>query len=256
MNQSETSITTRLFSLVQELQEEMKTCLANGFLDGKAIHFLRVGIKQRRAMWHLFAKAGDRKWREARQSNLKLASRKLGELRDDQVIRELAKEYFPGKNVIQSSGVTAQNRPLVPTGFQEALDEDANEWQKLATATTEIPSWEKGYKRAWRKAVGLAKLCDTMDTPENYHHLRRWVKYLFYQRVFLEAAGVKREPNLRENLQKLGHLLGRRHDLHHLFECLNPIHTEIDPAGWKQMTFADSKLAHDCAKLRTALFCA
>lgn len=177
------------------------------------IHGLRARCKKMRALLRLpgplmcdaFARE-DARFRDI--------ARGLGGLRDEVVRQQTISELQERSDVD-----TESRRPATETDtatMSAALE-------SMREALTSVGDWPlpiesfcdlaPGYARTYRKArLAWQRVLITPD-DEQFHRLRKWSKYLWYQTRILERMNRKKMHRQRVRLQVLGEVLGSAHDL-------------------------------------------
>jgi len=139
----------------------------------------------------------------------KQASRRLAVLRDNAVRNQLSES----KELDRPSNRTwrEKNRLLDESRMQiELLREYVTRWARYPIDQSVIVD---GLRRTYRRARHRWKVVRRKDTADNFHRLRKWIKYLWYQVRILEKNNKAELRPIRKYLRRVGMLLGEAHDL-------------------------------------------
>jgi CHAD domain-containing protein len=216
-------------------QIELAIAIAAGEKQAKdtPVHETRKHLKKARAALWLVRKEIGRGLFRQQDHCLRDIGRLISETRDAEVRLQ---------TVQQLQGITRRQRRLTYQKLEEMLALELEnfvaafaEWHRLAipmlkTALAGIENWpvdqfsykqlrravEAAYKRG-RKALALAK---KSPSTESFHVFRNEAKQLWYHLRILRLINPVVLNNLIEELNSLGELLGRAHDLGFLGERL------------------------------------
>jgi CHAD domain-containing protein len=227
-------ILSKLAASAQRLASERAGMLRQTERPGPdEIHEFRVTTKRLRAYWILAAPAVGRAPAKAHRTELRDAARGLAVHRDEFVMAELLATLVErvgrkrGREVVliadELFGVgedsAVESYDLDVSEFGRALRVDADCWaaslDKEAVATKEALVRE-GFERTYEKARELGKAAIVLETPASYHRWRRWVKYAYYQYAWFRSEYPDVKAGRERRLKRLGGILGRLHDAHHL----------------------------------------
>lgn len=194
--------------------------------DPLAAHAFRKRAKKLRALLRLLPEESRPQEVDAL---IKAAAKSLSALRDRQVIEKLTgagesgakrKGGAPGKAAAKAAAQMRKAAKKFAGAYLGGIDEKALLGE---------------YERTRAKVGAALENAGTSGTDDDFHRLRRWVKYHWYHVRLLQdhlGSGIKRR---RRKLCQLGKALGNTHDLAILEGKLAP--------GSKQRTKAAEKKA-------------
>ncbi len=205
-----TTVIRRLLLLTLEEAREQP---GSGNPDTDAIHQLRRSIKRARALILLLRGAVARGATDAMGEELADIARPWGVLRDAQVSRQLLAELLgPAAIGPTPRGSTAPRVQLC-----------RRTRRRLADCRSEVEGWSvtpgdwevvgKALRRAWRRAQSVLPSDIAGATPQALHRWRRRVKVLQNELLVLTPLHDEAVLRLLRDLDRLGDLLGREHDL-------------------------------------------
>lgn len=177
-----------------------------------SIHLLRVRMKKLRALLLLADPDKENAKLEPVRDKIRTIKQALGAVRDQLVAAELL-------SVAQRSGVT-----FCPDvhGLQAVLRQQRGTARELAALLRKVHlpalSWEdlaNACASVYSKSRRWYQRCQEHPSASRLHQWRTPVKNCYYQMLFLTAS-----PKRCHALHKMGHLLGKAHDLAMLKEQL------------------------------------
>ena len=201
-------------------------------LSPETVHSVRVSIKHLRALGQLLrpfelgetSKRMDRLLRDAAGAlssarDTRVLQATLDELPEStrrpyeqQALHQVRQQEFP-----DASGNTHLS---MPQAVWDALCVTREHWQALPLEVDNVALIDQGLSRTYKKARKLSFEALAAETPEQWHELRKWAKYLLFQLQPLEPILVNTDHR-PANLDALGRTLGKLHDLHVLIERLD-----------------------------------
>jgi len=151
----------------------------------------------------------------------KQASRRLACLRDNAVSSQLAESDEPV--VVSTQTDREKNRLLEESRKEiELLRQYVKRWARYRIDKHVILD---GVHRTYRRVRRRWKVVRRSRTDNNFHRLRKWIKYLWYQVRILERSNKEKLRPIRKDLRRIGILLGEAHDLEVLGDRLK--HKEL-----------------------------
>jgi CHAD domain-containing protein len=226
-------------------QIELAIQVCNGDLEVRdtPVHETRRHLKKARAVLRLLRDGIGATEFDDQESCLRKVARSISQIRDAEVRLQTVREL---QGIKQRKSASYNGLEAMLTLELENFIAAFTEWQLeaiplLEQARAPIDDWpidnltfrdlcspvQKSYKRA-RKALSRAK---ASAIPENFHTLRSKAKVLDYQLRILCPADPVVLANVIDELDSLGKLLGRAHDLHFLCERLR---VERGKAPWQR----------------------
>ena len=237
---SESTTTVYRFTETQSLEKEFRRIAREQMLGAinvfddpsigtdEAIHEARKRCKMLRALLRLIRPAIGKTY--ARESNwFRLASRRLGDLRDNDAMLEaynlfgLELDDVPS-HLLEAVSDSLQSRAVITTECGCTPETRIAEFQAdMQKALDRLPSWAwngnsekalaKGFRRTYRDGRQAGKLAHRLATDEALHRWRKRAKdHLYHSRLLRDrwnASVAGRIPRIRE----LTELLGDDHDL-------------------------------------------
>ena len=224
MSAARSSLSDALVARARRLDQAALKILEAPRLNPQQVHRVRVTSKELRGLWQLVRGLREKTADQA-SNRLAAAARTLGGARDRHVMEatliQLAREsrrsseqqaleqarqcLFPAAG--EDPGVAA------PEQVRQAFADDLADWRALRIKGGDEALLDQGLRRSWRKIRNrILKALDS-DRLEDWHALRKWIKYLGYQLQWLERCGLE-SPLPAARMQEFGRDLGRLHDLH------------------------------------------
>lgn len=205
--------TTVLRRLLLLTLDEARAQLGAGLPDTAAIHRLRRSLKRARALARLLHGAVARRDTDAMGEELADIARPWGILRDAQVSNELLSELL--------GPAAAGSTPRGSTARLARLSGQTR--RRLAACHSGVEGWNvkpgdwaivgEALRRAWRRARSAVPPDIPGATPQALHRWRRRVKLLQNELLVLTPLHDESVLRLLRDLDRLGDLLGREHDL-------------------------------------------
>lgn len=206
-------------------------------LDPDTTHEFRVATKRLRSYWLLVAPILSEGEAKAYGRDLRDAARPLAGERDDFVRDKLLNDLtaradnkdgraiaFIRDELFGESGTGARTRP---SGFDvdrgiSTLMADAERWlgQRPRIGNEDQDTILTGFASTYSEGWSRGQKALVVDTPQGYHSWRRWVKYSYYQYKWFRSAFPGLSEVTEGSLKRLGSLLGKLHDAHHLLQEL------------------------------------
>jgi CHAD domain-containing protein len=189
--------------------------------EADAVHDLRVAIRRCRSVGAVLREVDpDPAWREMRRVPRKLF-RRLGELRDAQVMDEWVKKLAAGDDPVRAElhSAFAKNEPeLRERALRAAEKFDEKAWNRLEhrlrkRARLVMPgslAAECLAVERFEEAKELHTKAQRTENPQSWHQLRIGIKRLRYT---VESLLPSQYAIWSDNLKKLQDLLGEVHDL-------------------------------------------
>lgn len=179
----------------------------------RSVHEVRKRCKKLRGLLRLIRPGMDAALFREADSALREAANALGDTRDA-AVHEAIMEDLGG------SGIGGQ----AAAPDRAALAEEAG--RGMASARSALTRWVapddlpealiEGFRRTYRRCRRALQAADAEPTDENFHQLRKWVKYHWYQVRLLHKRAPESVRRHREALREIGELLGDAHDLANL----------------------------------------
>ena len=131
----------------------------------------------------------------------------LNELRNQLELNyhTVIKEYFNSKKAVQFG-----NETIIK--IKEGINQ--------INIYIEPKSLKRRLSKSSQKSVRLFKKLDIQSSPDEYHRLRKYCKYLYFQQVMLTNIGLKATSKQNKQLFKLTEYLGNEHDLELFYQYL------------------------------------
>jgi CHAD domain-containing protein len=189
--------------------------------DADAVHDLRVAIRRCRSVATVFEEIDpDPTWQEMRQVPRKLF-RRLGELRDAQVMGEWVKKLGPDHDSVRmrlQAALHAEDTELRDVALQAAEKFDAKAWKRLERWLRKrvrlVPAGSLAAQclavERFEDAKELHTRAQRTDKAKAWHELRIGIKRLRYT---VENLMPELYARWSENLKRLQDVLGEVHDL-------------------------------------------
>jgi len=188
------------------------------------IHRIRVYIKRLRGwlrLLHIHTENVD--WKIIDQNLIEVA-KSLGGTRDDQVISEtlfiLVNNAKTQKEISAIASMDERlHMELVPSSIdwkiiKNRLSEELNTIKKVFVSFESIRTIKKGLRHTYKRTIRHGeKAYSTQNTYDELHKLRKWVKYLNYQLAYIGKAYPDFYIKYKHDIDKLGDVLGKAHDL-------------------------------------------
>jgi len=242
----------------------------DGPLEADCIHGLRVASKELRALWQLLKPLLDDTRADTAITSLRDAAASLSEARDRYVmlttvntlIRKTRNEDACQaltllQQRLQTNNPEASTEVTPSLALHDAWRQDQQRWQQLDVSVSDQDLLRDGYGRLYRKGRRLVIRALDRGDIQDWHSLRKWVKYLA---LTLPLLGKKRKlETLNERTSQLGRYLGKLHDLDRLaIEIPALVQPDDDP---EQIAYAThlvhrelSRVLTDCESLASKLF--
>lgn len=241
-------------ALCRHLAERCHTALlllgSGVALSAEDVHELRLTCKHLRAAWQLL-----RAWQEpelCRQRNRAIAdlAASLAEQRDQDVLAETLQRLARQASEAQQQALQQAGQYLLPTAVDNppgsdhhhsaqcvTLHSEQQLWLAMAGLRPPRRWWQKGHGRLQKRRLQLAALAADQQHDEDFHSWRKWVKYELYACQLaglgqpLDSGKAKGGRQRRaaaihqhlQNLDRLGSLLGKLHDLTELRDRLQAL---------------------------------
>jgi CHAD domain-containing protein len=215
-------------------------------LHPDTVHDLRVALRRCRSIADGLMEVDlDPAWRAMKKAGRKLF-RRLGELRDTQVLIELAQKLAPPGDLAaqhllaslrQREWQLKQQTTTVLSQF------DRNQWKKwaryLSDRATRVPLDSAAFQQIalqrWQKAYALHRRAMRNRSRISWHRLRIGIKRFRYS---VENFLPRAHAAWGEDLKRLQDLLGELHDLDMLWTALQRTGRATTPADrlrWREM---------------------
>ncbi len=200
-------------------------------LTPEQVHSLRVLIKRQRALWQLISTQGESKRAQKQDKALRAGARLLAASRDRQVteetltaLKQTTRRDYELEALERVTAWLAEEQsdpvaPSVPEALPLVFQEDLDAWQALKRKGEDQDVIRKGYLTLYRQLRQQALETLSEGKDEDWHRLRRDVKYLQYQLEPLGGTLADAEVDIKR-IRKLGSQLGDLHDLHMLGDQL------------------------------------
>jgi hypothetical protein len=253
------------------VHEDVSAMLSAGpILEEDSVHGLRVAAKEIRALWQLLKPLLDDTRAEQAITELRDAAATLSEARDQFVIIETLKTLSDKARSRDTRDALLdalaqlgahwpedQSRAANSRQLQDAWHHDLQRWQTLSIDISREALLQEGYGRLYRKARKLTHSACEADSIEQWHALRKWVKYLA---LTLPLSGNrKKTAALTADVTRLGKKLGKLHDLDRLLHALSALdwsrsHAEQHGYVCHEIHRHISRILGDCQSQAMALF--
>ena len=189
----------------------------------RKVHSMRTRCKKLRGLLRLPQPLmGDAFRRE--DQRFRTAARQLAGNRDMEVC---------ARTIASLNGSTGQTKVLQQPVSVEEMESSR---QILSICLDEVQAWPldlcgfhdiaPGFARTYRKSLDAWESVLREQSDENFHRLRRWAKYHWYQVRILERLNKKKLRKRRKRLRRLQLTLGDAHDLVLLQAFLRP---DVEP---------------------------
>ncbi|TVP90431.1 MAG: CHAD domain-containing protein [Pseudomonadaceae bacterium] len=192
-------------------------------LSPSHVHQLRVSIKELRALWQMlqpFLAPGE----AARASrDIGRAAKRLATARDQHVqLKTLDKRIRKAQDAelqslrrardqLSARQADAPEQPLLIEDIAVRFAQDRQRWQDLELTCGRRELMRKGYGRLYRKARKCFRRASKGGSAEDWHRLRRWVKYLALALPVIADDSVTKATSRR--YARLAEKLGELNDL-------------------------------------------
>lgn len=266
-----TDILLRLREHALQVHEDASAMLADEApLPADCVHGLRVASKELRALWQLLKPLLDDTRADSAITSLRDAAASLSEARDryvmlataDTLIRKTRNEEARQalsllQQRLQASAPEASIEVMPSLALQDIWHQDQQRWQQLELSVETQDVIREGYGRLYRKGRRLLIRALDRGDIQDWHSLRKWVKYLA---LTLPLLGKKRKlETLNERTSQLGRYLGKLHDLDRLAIEIPALSQPTDDP--EQIAYAShlvhrelSRVLTDCESLASKLF--
>ncbi len=225
---SRNTLVEQLCDQACQLDEQALQDLQQQPLPADAVHDCRVAVKRLRALWQLLRPWLCRDDHRAFDQTIRRAANALSGARDTHVMAATLQRLASradGSERQSLSRVAAtlflhSDLPPTDTHHDDAVRAfalDRQHWQTLSVTPGDHELLVTGLARTYKQCRNRTIKAQGSSSPEPWHDLRKWVKYLHYQQQALAAhAIVTATPDA--DLERLGKKLGKLHDLHMLRE--------------------------------------
>ena len=131
----------------------------------------------------------------------------LNELRNQLELNynSIVKEYLNSKKSVQFGNETIIN-------IKEGINK--------ININIEPKFLKKRLSKSYQKVEKLFKKLNIKSSPDEYHKLRKYCKYIYFQQVMLNNIGVEETSKQNKKLFKLTEYLGNEHDLELFYQYL------------------------------------
>ncbi|PKM21842.1 MAG: hypothetical protein CVV10_07300 [Gammaproteobacteria bacterium HGW-Gammaproteobacteria-14] len=261
----------RLRKHALQVHEDAAAMLSgDGPLEADCIHGLRVASKELRALWQLLKPLLDDTRADTAITSLRDAAASLSEARDRYVMLTTVNTLIRktrNEDACQALALLQQrlqtNRPEASTEVTASLAlhdvwrQDQQRWQQLDVSVSDQDLLREGYGRLYRKGRRLVIRALDRGDIQDWHNLRKWVKYLALTLPLLDKK--RKLETLNERTNQLGRYLGKLHDLDRLAIEIPALgQPDDDP---EQVAYAShlihrelSRVLTDCESLASKLF--
>jgi len=187
--------------------------------------------------------------------------------REDQRFRTAARQLAGNRDmevcartIASLNGTTEQTKVLPQPVSEEEIESSR---QILSISLDAVETWPldlggfhdiaPGFAKTYRKSLNAWESVLREQSDENFHRLRRWAKYHWYQVRILERLNRKKLRKRRRRLRTLQLRLGDAHDLVLLQSFLRP-DVEPDMQLLQRASIRKSELYTDAMKVGQKLF--
>ncbi len=181
------------------------------------IHRIRVDIKHLRA-WLRLIRNNKQNWKHIDKRLLEY-SKQLGSTRDNQTTKDTLfslnniantpDEHAAIAHVYKQLSLVLKHSKINWEEFKHNISCELDMIKHKHVSFDTIKILENGMKKTYSKARHLGKKAfSKQGSYDDLHKHRKWVKYLNYQLGYLN-----KRTNIKRNVEKLGHDLGKAHDL-------------------------------------------
>jgi len=179
---------------------------------GDQIHDFRRRCKKLRALFRLIQPLITEQFAQA-DAEVRAASSKLGHARDKAVIgrtlQAVAADNVTAEGNILSIGVDGEVAGEC-TEIMQAVRGRVDAWPLEDCSAAEI---RKGFEETYRNLQSELMRASAEPTNWQYHEVRKWAKYHWYQLQLLLHVGPESFAERSEKLRRIGEELGDAHDI-------------------------------------------
>ncbi len=225
-----------LHSMLRKEFNDLKTHFDNQLDVNQSIHEIRKCIKVILAIIILYKTNTDEAKYSQWKSYLKALKRQCASLRESYVnlqtfskledeLGELDKVHFGALGVIletKYNSLVAGNQRI-----KSILKQLHNSIDKIALAFNEssvnsdLEILQKRHKKTLQKTKQLFEVLTINSNANDFHRLRRWLRYFYLQESIFEREGfLKISSKKNKLLHELNDYLGEEHDLQSFFQYL------------------------------------
>lgn len=207
--------------LADRYLDESIALLALPYMDEEAVHDLRVLMKQLRALTRLYSSHGARTVMTGINSVLRDVARVFSAQRDAHVLVETLEQVASAsdrtvaarlreisREMTEQTGAVTQD--MSPANLIADLQWVRSRWRLLQRDDAAFLT--DALTRSYRRCRKTGRMALRRREPHELHEWRKRVKYFYYQLSVVEMA----DPWLtgqKEQLRRLGSMLGKVHDL-------------------------------------------
>lgn len=202
----------------------------NGPEQDQAIHSVRKGLKQVRALLRLIRPSLGKKVYRRENSDYRDSARPLTEVRDakiaidslDDLIRHAGNQVVPG-DFDELRELLKQRHDAIRNHLLNETDVVDHAVEALESARSRVGTWKfdgggwsvlgRGLARVYDAAVEALRTAEPHPTVENLHEWRKQSKYFWSQLQLLRPIHRKEMTRLIDDVHRLTQLLGDDHDL-------------------------------------------
>lgn len=219
----------------------------------ESVHALRRRIKKLGAILRLVRKHVPARSLERLKESARLLKDAFAISRDREVMRKLCQDLGIPPEAVDLGAGGEPSRPGVNTRHRKAARELREELMQLTLESLTRKQIGMAFRLTWKKERKAWKHAKHQRSAEALHAWRKQVKTLYFQMLFLcqRGGGTARTLKLAD---RLGHRLGRHHDLEVLASRLWTVHPDqerwLDEIHrWQtkltRRIFADARRFHD-----------
>lgn len=231
------------------------------------VHKLRVSVKELRALWQVLRPFLSEGQTDVATQNIGHAAKLLAGDRDQFVLlktmdKQISKAIAEEKIVLKQAREQllaqqpdSRNQALMQDDIVSRFIEDRQRWQGLEIVCDKRKLIRDGCGRLYRKARKRFRQAAETGKSEDWHRLRRWIKYLA-----LVLPVLKNKSNATGEAKQYADLaakLGNLHDLNVLAANLYAIPAVADSPMSQSIDIVEcraGKLRHKCHKKAKLLF--
>lgn len=190
------------------------------------IHSIRTSIKRLRGWLRVLHIKNDvHNWKDI-DKNLKEIAKTLGSYRDDEVVCETLELLHDKASKTKNIKIISQLQKKLSKrldqkninwkNINKALLHNIHIYKKNYVLSPNEQTIKKGINKLYKHILKHGKIAfSNNESYKELHKLRKWVKYLNYQLIYLHGNTPYHDDieSFKKGINKLGNRLGKLHDL-------------------------------------------